>query len=313
MSNQDIKSRRYCFTIHNYTKKDLVRFGDLALSLVHHRYICYGLEIAPETKTEHIQGYIELNQAQRLTYLQNYFNFMKNGKLLKFHIEIANGTAEQNKKYASKEGNFFEYGEPSTQGDRTDLKKIKEAVKNSPQNITTIVDEHVMNNQQLRFAEGLRPYYLLRRDPNTPPKVFWIFGPTGIGKTSLVYKSFTDICSVSSYDWLGTGYNQNECFLLDDFREFSLPFELLLKIADRYPLDLFYKGGQVPLNSPYIVVTSPHSIDNTFKNTKENLQQLHRRVTQINMEYVSSDTVIDLKNLDEKHIWNNVNDYSSDF
>lgn len=313
MSNKDIKSRRYCFTIHNYTKKDLVRFHDLASSLAHHRYICYGLEIAPETKTEHIQGYIELNQAQRLTYLHNYFNFKKNKKLLKFHIDIANGSAEQNKQYTSKEGNFSEHGEPLLQGDRTDLKKIKEAVKNNPQNITPIVDEFVTNHQQLRYAEGLRPYYLPHRDASIPPKVFWIFGPTGIGKTSLIYESFTDICSVSSHDWLGTGYTQNECLLIDDFREFSIPFEQLLKIADRYPFTLFYKGGQIPLNSPFIVITSPYGVDETFKTTRENLEQLKRRIVQINMENIPAGEKIDLRNLGEKHIWDNVNDGSSDF
>lgn len=313
MSNQDIKSRRYCFTIHNYIKKDLGRFHKLASGLDNHRYICYGLEIAPETKTEHIQGYIELNEAQRLTYLQNYFNFKRNGKLLKFHIEIANGTVEQNKNYVSKGGNSFEFGVPLLQGDRTDLRKIKEGVKNNPQNIAPLVDELVSNHQQLRYAEGLRSYYLPHRDPSIPPKVFWIFGPTGIGKTSLVYKSFTDICSVSSHDWLGTGYTQNECLLIDDIREFSLPFEQLLKIADRYPFTLFYKGGQIPLNSPFIVITSPYGIDDTFKITKENLEQLKRRIVQINMDNIPAGEKIDLRNLDEKHIWDNVNDCSSDF
>src|SRR5690606_12537084 len=125
---------------------------------------------------------------------------------------------------------------------RTDLKEIKEAIKKDPKQLKDVVDKHGNNLQQLKYAEALPKYYLPDRDPKNPPKVYWIFGPTGVGKTKLVYDTFEDICSVSSYDWLGTGYNQNECFLLDDFRELNLPFEQVLKITDRYPYTLFFKG-----------------------------------------------------------------------
>jgi hypothetical protein len=313
MSDKNTKSKRYCFTIHNYTPKELKQFHKLAESLEKHRYISYGLEVAPDTGTKHIQGYVELATAQRLPYVQTYFNIKRDGKVHKFHLEIANGTAEENRKYTSKSGEHFEFGEPQTQGARNDLKLIKEAVKQNPRDIQIIVDEHVSNNQQLKFAEGLRQYYFSNRDPKIPPKVFWIYGETGIGKTSLVYRNFQDICPVSSFEWMGTSYNQNECLLLDDLREFSLPFEQLLKLTDRYPFTLFYKGGQIPLNSPYIVITSPKSIEQTYTSSKENLQQLKRRLTVINLNLISDIENIDLKNLDEKYISKDVNDARDNF
>lgn len=305
------KSRYFIFTIQNPLEKDLERFIKLAESLERHRYIVFGLENAPSTGTKHIQGYIQLKEAQRFTFLQGYFDFKnKDGTLNKFHIQIARGTPEENKNYASKEGKLYEFGEPSYQGKRTDLIEIKEAVKEDPRNISRIVDEKVTNHQQLRFAEGLARYYLPDRDPNTPPEVFWIFGPTGIGKTSLVYRNFDDICSVSSYEWLGTGYSQNEVFLMDDFREGNLSFETLLKITDRYPFMLFFKGSQIPLNSPFIIITSPHSINQTFKSTFENLKQLKRRVTQIDLGSIQDQDKIDLKNLDEKLIYRDEDDWN---
>lgn len=313
MTEKDIKTRRYCFTIHNYTKKDLKRFDLLAESLEKHRYICYGLEVAPETGTEHIQGYVELNNAQRFTFLHKYFNFTRNKEVLKFHIEIANGTAAENKKYCEKSGKFFEFGEPVTQGTRSDLREIKEALKENPKNLKGVVDEHGNNLQQLKYAEALPKYYLPDRDPKNPPKVYWIFGPTGIGKTKLVYDTFKDICAVSSYDWLGTGYNQNECFLLDDFREFNLPFEQILKLTDRYPYTLFFKGSQIPLNSPFIIFTSPYSIDQTFSATREDLRQLKRRVVEIDLSSVRNIEEVNLKDLDEKYIYKGVNNGPDDF
>ena len=201
MENKETKSRRFSFTVNNYTQKDLKNFHKLANSLENHRYICYGLEIAPTTGTKHIQGYIELKNAQRFIYLHNYFNFTKNGKQLKFHIDISNGTAEENKKYTSKDGKFYEFGEPLTQGVRTDLLKIKQMVKENPKEINRIIDEYGNNLQQVRFTQILQPIYLPERDKHTPPTVYWIFGSSGIGKTRLVFQTFDDNRCVSSYGW----------------------------------------------------------------------------------------------------------------
>ncbi len=313
MSDKNTKSKRYCFTIHNYTKKELKEFHKLAESLEKHRYISYGLEVAPDTGTKHIQGYIELNTAQRLPYVQSYFNIKRDGKLHKFHLEIANGTAEENKKYTSKGGNHFEFGEPQTQGTRYDLKVIKEAVKQNPTAINTIIDEYVTNHQQLRYVESLAKYYFSKRDFNKPPTVYWIFGRSGIGKSRLVSDTFSDICYVSSYRWLGTDYNQNECFFMDDYREADLPFNTLLKITDCYPFTLEYKGGQIPLNSPFIIITAPKSIEATFTKTSEDLVQLTRRIKQINLDAINNINDIDLRNLDPKYIWKGVNDARDDF
>ena len=308
-----IKSRRYCFTVNNYTQNDLEEFHILAESLEKHVYISYGLEIAPTTGTQHIQGYIELINAQRLQFLHNYFPFKKDGKKLKFHVEIANGSAEHNKKYNSKDNKFYEFGEPLKQGARTDLAEIKKKIKENPKNIKEIIEEHGNNLQQVRYTQILQPLFLLDRDPKTPPIVFWIFGASGIGKTKLVFKTFTDVCSVSSYDWLGTGYNQNECLLLDDFRSGNLSFETLLKLTDRYPYMLFYKGGQIPLNSPFIIFTSPKSISGTFSSTSEDLKQIKRRIVEINLDAIDDKENLDLRNLDEKYIYKNIDNCDSDW
>jgi hypothetical protein len=73
MDKKQSKSRRLCFTIPNYSEEDLARFHLLAESLEKHCYISYGLETG-ETGFPHIQGYVELNSAQRFAYLQKYFN-----------------------------------------------------------------------------------------------------------------------------------------------------------------------------------------------------------------------------------------------
>ena len=309
MSSKTIKTRRYCYTIHNYTKKDLKAFKQLAAALEKHRYNCFGLEVSPETGTPHIQGYIELNSAQRFTFLHNYFNFTRNGELIKFHIEVANGTAAENKKYCQKDGDFYEFGEPVTQGARTDLSELKQMVADNPKQAPTIVREHCTNFQQIKLVESLQQYYLEHRDPNVPPMVYWIFGRSGIGKTKIVYDTFDDVCTVSSCKWPGTNYNQNECLLFDDYRQEDLPFNQLLKITDRYPHTLEYKGGQIPLNSPFIIFTSPKPIEEEFGFESEDLTQLKRRVTQINLDDIDNLSEVDLRNLDDKFVFKH-DDYS---
>ncbi len=305
MEEKGKKSRNYCFTINNYIEADLERFHKLAESLDKHGYICYGLETAPSTGTRHIQGYVQLKSSQRFTFLHGYFDFKKDKKLLKFHIEPAKGTLEENKAYAKKDGKFYEFGEPVSQGARTDLQEIKRLVKENPKDINKIIDEHASNFQQLRFAQSIQPIYFQHRDPSPPPIVYWIFGSTGIGKTSLVYRTFTDVCSVSNYEWLGTDYKQNECFLLDDFREFSLSFDQILKLTDRYPYTVFFKGSQIPFNSPFIIFTSPKSIQFTFTNTRENLEQLKRRILEIDLDACEDKQAINLRNLDKKYLYGN--------
>lgn len=310
MKTKDFKSRKYCYTIYDY-ERCLEEFMTLAESLDKHRYICFGLEICPDTGRPHIQGYIELQQAQRFTYIQKYFNFKKeNGDLNKFHIEIANGTAADNKKYTGKEENFYEFGEPITQGARTDLREIKKAVEQDPRKLKEIIHKYGNNLQQVKYAQSLQPYYFDNRSPDNPPQVYWLFGKTGVGKTSLVFQTFEDVCSVSSYDWLGTGYLQNECLLFDDFRASNIPFETLLKITDRYPLTLFYKGGQIELNSPFIVVTAPKPITSSFSRTNEDLKQLLRRFIQINLDNIVDLSEVDLRNLDDKFIYKDDANYS---
>jgi hypothetical protein len=287
------KSSNYTFTINNYTKNMLNQFEHVAKSLEKHKYILYSLEIAPKTKIKHIQGYIELNESQRFTFLHNYFNLKKKKKIDKFHIEPAKGTQKQNLEYISKDGEYFEYGEPKKKGTREDLINLKTKLKENPKSIKKLMEDDVTNSQQMRFLEGMQKYLFPERDVNVPPVVFWIYGKTNLGKTKLVYDSFESICSVSDYKWPGTGYMQQDCFLLDDFRKEDIAFHTLLKITDRYPFTLAVKGSSIALNSPYIVITTTHSVSITYRGFYEDIKQLQRRVVEIDLK---SEKIENLKN-----------------
>jgi len=101
--------------------------------------------------------------------------------------------------------------------------------------------------------------------------------------------------------------------LFDDYRPADLPFNDLLKIADRYPYTLERKHGNIPLNSPYIVFTSPKPVREAFKFLGEDVAQLERRVIQIHLLHEVEADNIDLQNLDSKYIHEGVNDYKKNW
>lgn len=88
------------------------------------QYCIMGKEIAPQTKTTHYQGYLELKKKKRLTAMKKINPTI--------HWEPAKGTQKQNKTYCSKENQVEEWGEPVGQGSRSDLHRLFDlAVSNS--------------------------------------------------------------------------------------------------------------------------------------------------------------------------------------
>jgi hypothetical protein len=293
------KSRNWIFTIHNYNKKILRRFGKVVISLERHTYICFGLEKGKTGETRHIQGYIELDDNQALTFTQNYFNLYKNDKLIKFHLEAARGSAKDSQKYTSKEGQWWEFGTAKNQGQgkRNDLDRFRDRIYEDPKCYLDILRTESLNYQSLRFVKEIVQTAFNDRDPEMPPTIIWLHGKSGSGKTSTVHGSFDSVCKVSNYKWPGNKYIQQTCLLFDDFRSHSLDLNELLNIIDIFAHSLELKGGMIPINSPYIVITTPHNIEETFSGISkhEDLTQVYRRVTH-EIEIIEGKN-IDLKTL----------------
>jgi len=121
-------AKNWCFTINNPTDndKDLLYKLSEAPSC---RYLVFQQEIAPTTGTPHIQGFVSLNTRKRLSGLKKLVGD-------RAHLEVARGTAQQNRDYCSKSESaipetFEEFGEipEEKRGQRSDLDEFKTAVK----------------------------------------------------------------------------------------------------------------------------------------------------------------------------------------
>lgn len=136
---------------------------------------------------------------------------------------------------------------------------------------------YVKYNQGLK---RLRSELLIDRDEM--PVVIWIYGETGTGKTRYTYEHFKGSIYItrSNLKWWD-GYDQQKCILIDDFRKEQMVFKDLLQLLDRYPYSVETKGGHVPINSKFIVITAPRTPEIMFAGEGEDLTQLTRRITKI--------------------------------
>ena len=242
------------------------------------------LERCPETGREHIQFYIELKSPRRLTYITRH--------LPGAHLERRAGTSEQAREYCSKEDTRidgpWEFGTFKTaQGARTDLDAVHEDLKQG-MSLRDLSDTHFKTF--LRYSRGIKEYLLLHQERRTwPMEVCVLWGRTGSGKTKEVYdRAAREDCGVFSLPqndggvpWFD-GYNGEKILLIDDFYGW-LKVSWLLKLMDRYPMEVQTKGGSVQFTSKVIYFTSNVSVESWYdweKFPSEVKAAFMRRITQ---------------------------------
>jgi len=97
------RTRGWCFTVNNYTDKDIDTLLDL-----HFEYMVIGFEIGKK-RTPHIQGYVYFHSA--IT-----FETAKRKLPKGCHIERQKGSPDQAAIYCMKDGEFYTFGELPVQG-----------------------------------------------------------------------------------------------------------------------------------------------------------------------------------------------------
>lgn len=261
-----MQSVNWCFTLNNYNDDDVKQ-----LKAVKCRYICMGFEIGAETKTPHIQGFIQFEKKQRLT------AWKKINK--KIHAEIMRGTIDEAIKYCKKDGIFEEKGDIIRERERTDLREAKKkCAAEGMRGITGIEEEY--NMQVIRSCEVMLKYHEEGR--NFKPEVIWIYGESGAGKTKLVTeKSKGEDCYWKDATKWWDGYDKHEVTIMDDFRASNMKMNELLKLIDRYPHRLEVKGGFRQMLSKKIYITSIMHPKEIYNLPEEPVKQLLRRIDKI--------------------------------
>lgn len=271
-----------CFTINNPTDQDTDLLKDELVS-----YFIIGREVAPETGTPHLQGYLELSKQLSLSALKKI--------IPRAHIEKRRGTQKQAIDYCKKDNDFVEHGVKKSQGKRNDLKAVKDLVWTEGANMYSVIDM-ATSYQQLRSAELMMKYRPAKKK-YYPKTIYWFHGSTGKGKTKMAI----DCCPDNSY-WMSTenlkwfdGYSGQTHVIIDDFRRDFTTFHFLLRLFDVYPLKVPIKGGFVDWEPTHIFITCPQGPYVLYNNrTDEDIAQLTRRITEV-FDFDNEEIVIEEK------------------
>jgi len=277
--------RRFVFTVNNYTDQEYKWFTDKFVELHSPQWFIVGREHGDEG-TPHLQGACVLGYQKSFTVVKTWFGFKR------AHIEVMRGQPIDSKVYCSKDDQQpFEYGSMPLPGKRKDIEVAVEAINNGETLRDMAMGDHGI--AIVKFYKGLSVLRSMRsdpRNPENPPTIYWLYGETGTGKSKLawrfgeVYGSRADIfASHGDLKWFD-GYEGQKVVLIEDFRSKGVAFAFLLRIFDRYPINVPIKGAFANWNPEVIIVTTPKSIRDTFasrlEHRPEDIGQLERRVTE---------------------------------
>jgi len=213
-------------------------------------YLHYQLERGAEG-TLHYQGFVVWRTNAGFQKCKDW--------LASAHWELSKGTFEQCLQYNSKEetrvaGPWILGEPPKGQGHRSDLASVAaQVLKTGSVRQLALSDPAVI----VKYGKGLSLLASYVQPPRRNVHRLFIVGPSGIGKTHLIWDLFPELYS-PSYGNGGVwwdGYADQKTVLLDEFKG-QMPLQRFLQVLDEYPLRLEIKGNFAPAHFDLIVITS---------------------------------------------------------
>jgi len=265
----------------------LTRISELPDFIKHCKYFVHGSELCPTTATQHLQCFFVFKNDQSLANLRSKFTTW-----FGFNSTIAWKKADSNTEecinYCMKDNiDVTEFGvRPKGKGARSDLALVGDSIK-AGFNMSELFDAHPASF--LKFAPGMQKAVALIAPPRDwKTEVYWVHGPTGTGKSRWVMRTVdrSDLFVKDGTSKWFDGYANQKTVLFDDFRPSKeLPFSLLLRLLDRYPVTVEGKGYSMNFAPERIFITTPLPPLETFQHLDwmkaEELAQLTRRITQV--------------------------------
>lgn len=270
-----VRLSRFVFTLNNWTPEE---YEDIIT------FPCKWMIVAKEEGeqgTPHLQGACVLGK-------QLYLSYLKNGPFKRAHIEDMRGSPQQSIDYCTKQDPIpFQKGTLPSPGQRTDLENACAEIRSGK----TIADLAQLSNSApviVKYYKGLMQYRSLVATgvgDRIPPRVFWLYGETGTGKT----RSAVEFATRQGRYWMSNGslrwfdgYQGERTVILDDIRSDACSFDFLLRLLDRYPFRVEYKGGFVDWCPQFILLTCWARPDQLFTlRGQGDVDQLIRRIEKI--------------------------------
>lgn len=267
-ATKTVIARNWIFVTNNPIENDYNQLDGLE---------CKGLvwqEERGDSGTLHIQGYVELHKPTTRASIVRRLGGRAS-------VLVRSGSRFQAWDYTQKE--TFEGARKFdnlhvSQGERTDIETIREKIK-SGQGMLSIAEEHF--GSFIRYNRGFYLYKALLSKPRTELsqiEIYW--GASGAGKSHTVLREYPEAYWVpkcnSGCVWF-TGYEGHDTIVFDNYYGWC-PYDLLLRICDKYPLQVPIHGGMVNFTARKIVFTSVKPWTEWYDWLKCDQTELARRV-----------------------------------
>lgn len=263
-------------------------------------YFCYSKEIGLENKTPHYHIYLCFKNAVYGSSILKTFEGS--------HIEVARGTAEENRDYIFKtevyfekhpdkvskedtriDGMQFEWGElpKEEKGKRTDLETLKNLILEGKTN----AEIYNINANYLRYANSIDKMRLdLFADKFNKGyrnvEVIYVCGPTGAGKTRSVMETYGygNVYQIDEDDYPFTTYTAEDVVVFEEFRN-SFTLKKMLRLLDGHPVKGRAMQGFRQLGYTKVFINSNWELKEQYKELQEknprDWQAFLRRINQL--------------------------------
>lgn len=244
--------------------------------------VSYAVWQVERVTTLHIQMYVHFRTPQRLTRARKLFPGS--------HVEARRGTVTEAIDYCSKDDDPdhprlagpWHYGVPPRgQGSRSDLDQMTLMIKEGKSHFE-LAEE--MPTMVIRFHRGIQVLESWLHKPTIREDLFVhvLWGPTGVGKSHRVIMAHPDLFIVPAPEqrmWFDN-YVQQSVVLFDDFRTDWMKPSLLLRLLDKWPMTVEYKGGTTSWTPTKIFITTD-SDPAMWYDSEMLTAQILRRITKI--------------------------------
>lgn len=286
--------RRWCFTLNNYSEKEVNDIKDWLT--VHADYHIVSYEVGDEG-TPHLQGYFRLKNTAVSSALHKKPGFKRSS------LFICKGTEEQNIVYCSKGGPqalCSTSGIPQAgQGSRTDLKEAAAQVRDGGHKAIKkiAIEKPDMIVKYGRGFKELLEVLDVGRMLDQAPEAIWYYGESGSGKSCAAYELAKAKCDELSAEQVELdsglfpfcdGYRDEEVIILNDFRQKNhhgqdIQLDLMLKMVDRFPFRMNIKGSSRQLKGKVFIFTNTQHPSHFFTQggSSEPQKQWLRRITRV--------------------------------
>lgn len=263
-TNNNNRSRGWCFTLNNYTPEE-----QQAIDNVECQYLVYGKEVG-ESGTPHLQGYIHFNTNVRMSQVKKALG-------TRAHIEVRQGSLKEAIDYCKKDGDVTERGKIRIGADNkwTDVIQLAEAgkmeeIKNDYPHL------YLLHKQKLEslMAPNLEAF------TDDPKNHFeWWVGPTGTGKSRTLWEKYGNNRYLKGITKWWDNYRYEEVVVIEEADPLRCQHMAhYFKIwCDHYPFRAEVKCSHLNNIRPNkIIITSNYTIRECFPN-QQDYEPLERR------------------------------------